>query len=261
MIAVPVPVLLYHCVSPDPSSWIAPFTVTAHCLDRHLALIGTAGRTPVTVSQLRDGLSGAGPLPTRPVVVTFDDGFADTLTAAAPVLHRHHVRSTIYLTTGFIDGVSPGGDRMLDWAQARELADRGHEIGAHSVTHPQLDQLSRARARHEIQSSREMLQERLDVLVRSFAYPHGYSSPAVRRQVMEAGYDSACSVKNVVSGASDTPFSISRLTVTADLSDDTVRRWLDGSAPTRRRDERLLTKGWRSYRRLRHIATLSGGRS
>jgi peptidoglycan/xylan/chitin deacetylase (PgdA/CDA1 family) len=256
-----VPVLLYHSVSADPSPWIAPFTVTAERLDKQLALIAAAGRTPVTVSQLREGLSGAGPLPTRPVVVTFDDGFADTLTAAAPVLQRHGLTSTIYLTTGFIGGVSPGGDRMLDWTQARELADRGHEIGAHSVTHPQLDLLPRAQARQEIQSSRELLQERLDVPVRSFAYPHGYSSPAVRRQVMEAGYESACSVKNVVSGPHDTPFSISRLTVTAGVSDDTMRQWLNWSPPTRRRDERLLTKGWRAYRRLRHVATALGDRS
>jgi len=256
-----IPVLLYHCLSPAPSPWIAPFTVTAQCLDRHLAIVADAGRTPVTVSQLRDGLAGAGPLPAMPVVVTFDDGFADTLTIAAPILQRRGVAGTIYLTSGFIGGVSPGGDRMLDWAQARELADQGHEIGGHSVSHRQLDTLSRPHARHEIRASREQLEERLDVPVRSFAYPHGYSSPHVRREVMEAGYDSACSVKNALSGPRDTPFSISRLTVTAGVSEDTVRAWVDGSAPTGRRDERLLTKGWRAYRRLRLVATGSGDRS
>jgi peptidoglycan/xylan/chitin deacetylase (PgdA/CDA1 family) len=256
-----VPVLLYHCLSPEPSAWIAPFTVTPEHLDRQLSLVLASGCRPVTVTELRDGLSGAGPLPTKPVVVTFDDGFADTLTVAAPILHRHKVFATVYLTSGFIGGLSPGGDRMLDWLQARELVDQGHEIGGHSVTHPQLDTLSRRHAWHEVHDCREELQERLGVPVRSFAYPHGYSSPRVRRQVLVSGYDSACSVKNVLSGPRDTAFTISRLTVTARTSDDSFRCWIDGSAPTGRRDERLLTKGWRTYRRLRHLATLPGSPS
>lgn len=147
---------------------------------------------------------------------------------------------------------------MLDWAQARELADQGHEIGAHTVSHPQLDTLSRARAGEEIRVCRDHLEERLGIRVRSFAYPHGYSSPSVRRQVLEAGYESACSVKNVLSGPADTPFSISRLTMTSRVTDDTLRRWVDGSEPPGRADERLVTRGWRAYRRLRHTVTLLG---
>lgn len=254
----PVPVLLYHCVGPEPSSWIAPFSVSPGGLDRQLEIVATAGCTAVTISELRDGLCGGRPLPPRPVVVTFDDGFVDTLTVAGPILRRHGVRCTIYLTSGFIGGLSPGGDRMLDWAQVGELADQGHEIGAHTVSHPQLDTLSRAKAGQEIRACRDHLQERLGIRVRSFAYPHGYSSPAVRRQVREAGYESACSVKNVLSGPPDTPFSISRLTVTSQITDDTLRRWVEGFAPAGQPDERLATRGWRAYRRLRHAAALLG---
>ncbi|HEX5532476.1 MAG TPA: polysaccharide deacetylase family protein [Actinomycetales bacterium] len=246
-----IPVLLYHCVGSDPSGWIAPFTVSADDLDRHLDMAETAGRTALTVSQLRDGLAGRRPLPARPFVITFDDGFVDTLTVAAPVLERHGVSATVYVTTGFIAASSPGGDRMLDWSQVRELADRGHEIGAHTVTHPQLDVLPAHESAKEIRGSKERLEDRLADPVRSFAYPHGYSTPRVRRQVVEAGFDSACSVKNVLSGRPDTLFSISRLTMTPDTTAPTVRQWLDGAGRVGQPDERAATRVWRSYRWMR----------
>jgi len=69
----PIPVLLYHCVAPDPSAWIAPFTVSAAALRRHLEIITASGRTPITLSQLRDGIGGQAALPAQPVVITFDE--------------------------------------------------------------------------------------------------------------------------------------------------------------------------------------------
>jgi Predicted xylanase/chitin deacetylase len=239
----PIPVLLYHCVAPDPSAWIAPFTVSAATLRRHLEIITASGRTPITLSQLRDGIGGQAALPARPVVITFDDGFSDTLTIAAPLLGRAAIPATIYLTSGFLTRRSPGGDRMLDWAQTRELALQGHEIGAHSASHPQLDTLAPDTARQEIGSCKRQLEDTLGMRIRSFAYPHGYSSPRVRRQVAEAGYDSACAVKNALSSVTDPAFAVARLMLTPRTSDDTVRAWLVGSgARTRLGDERAATR-------------------
>ncbi|HEX5512145.1 MAG TPA: polysaccharide deacetylase family protein [Actinomycetales bacterium] len=232
--------------------------MSADDLDEHLDIAESAGRTALTFSQLCDGWAGRRPLPPKPFVITFDDGYVDTLTVAAPVLERHGVAASVFLTTGFVTGTSPGGDRMLDWSQARELADAGHEIGAHTVTHPQLDLLPARESASEIRRSKDQLEDRLAVPVRSFAYPHGYSTPRVRRQVAEAGFDSACSVKNVLAGPPDTVFSISRLTVTPNASTATVRRWLEGDGPVGQRDERVATKAWRSYRRMRTIPAQAG---
>jgi peptidoglycan/xylan/chitin deacetylase (PgdA/CDA1 family) len=258
----PIPVLLYHRIGPDPSAWIAPFTVTTSAFERHLELVAASGRTPITVSHLRDGLAGRVRLPARPVVITFDDGFADTRTIAAPLLARRSVPATIYLTTGFLSGRSPGGDRMLDWAQANELAHLGHEIGAHTVSHPQLDTLPAHAARTEIESCRRRLEDSLGMPIRSFAYPHGYSSPTVRRLVLEAGYDSACSVKNVLSGPDDPVFSLARLTLTSHTRDETVRSWLDGGgARVGLPDDRPAAVAWRTYRRTRAGLTRAVGRA
>ena len=258
----PIPVLLYHCVGSDPSAWIAPFTVPAAALETHLALVEDSGRTPVTVSRLRDGITGRAPLPARPVVITFDDGFADTLTVAAPRLARHGIPATVYLTSGFLGRRSPGGDLMLDWVQAEELAGQGHELGAHSVTHPQLDTLPAAVARTEIVASKWQLEDGLGLPVRSFAYPHGYSSPGVRRSVREAGFDSACSVKNALCGPRDPVFSLARLMLTADTPVSTVRRWLDGEgAPVGLPDDRPAARAWRAWRRVRAVVPSGAGRT
>ena len=258
---VGIPVLLYHSVGEHPSGWIAPFTVSRATFERHLDLVVASGRTPVTVSMLRDGVGGLIPLPPRPVVITFDDGFADTLTAAAPVLGRHGVVATVYLTSGFMAGRSPGGDRMLDWSQADELAQQGHEIGAHSVTHPQLDTLSPMDVWRETRVCKQVLEDRLGTAIRSFAYPHGYSSPKVRQLVAAAGYDSACAVKNALSSVADPPLSVARLMLTARTSDDTVRQWLAGEgARLGRRDGRAATRAWRTYRRTRSLVTQNRSR-
>ena len=130
------------------------------------------------------------------------------------------------------------------------------ELGGHSHTHPHLDSLSPAQAREEITRCKTLLEERLTAPVRSFAYPNGYSSRTVRRLVREAGYRSACSVKDQLSSTDDDVFSLARLMVRADTSLIELRSWLAGVgrpiAPTR---ERLRTRAWRLNRRMRALAT------
>ena len=83
-----VPILLYHSVSADPPGWIADLTVSPRVFTHHADLIVDSGRTPMTVSGLRAALDGYTELPRRPVVVTFDDGFADFSSAAATLAER-----------------------------------------------------------------------------------------------------------------------------------------------------------------------------
>ena len=130
-----VPILLYHSVADEPSEFIAPYTVSPATLGRHLDAVAATGATTLTVSDFLAARAG-GTLPERPVLVTFDDGYRDTLTAAAPALAGRGMVATTYVTTGVVDVASPGGDPMVTWAQIGELAAMGHEIGAHSHTHP-----------------------------------------------------------------------------------------------------------------------------
>ncbi len=257
-----VPILLYHSVSTDPPAWIAPYTVTPDEFAAHLDLVVASGRTPLTVAGLVAALD-AGTLPARPVVITIDDGHADTA-AAASALAARRLPSTLYITTGALAGrprpalaIPPAP--MLDWSQLPEIAGLGVEIGAHTHTHPQLDTLPAARARDEIVRSRDLLEDALGTPVRSFAYPHGFHSPALRRIVADAGFGSATAVMNALSSSGDDRFALARLTVLATTPRDEIATWLTGAgAPVAPFPERMRTRAWRLYRRARGTRSARG---
>jgi peptidoglycan/xylan/chitin deacetylase (PgdA/CDA1 family) len=139
---------------------------------------------------------------------------------------------------------------MLDWPQLAEVRAAGVEVGGHTHSHPQLDTLRTSRAVAEVVRCKSRLEERLGVPVGTFAYPHGYSGPRVRRLVVEAGYSSACGVKNAFSSPTDDPFTLARLTVEATTPPSQIAAWLAGDgAQTAWTSERMRTRAWRLYRR------------
>ena len=253
----PIPVLLYHSISDRPSAAIAPFAVTPATFGRHLDLIKADHHT-LTISTLMAMRSRGEQLPSAPVVITFDDGFVDNLKVAAPMLAARGQTATVYLTTSYL--AAPAATRrtvgdMLRWEQLRDLEEFGLEIGAHAHTHRQLDVLPLAVAALEIRRSKELLEDRLGRRVASFAYPHGYSSPAVRAEVAASGFDSGCAVRNALSHTRDDRWRIARLTVRADTPVERVAAWLRGqSAPLAEPGETLQTGVWRTIRRMRQAA-------
>ncbi len=255
---LPIPVLLYHSISERPSRAIAPFAVTPAVFSRHLDLIEADHQT-LTVSALVARLSRGEPLPHAPVVITFDDGFADNIEVAAPMLAARRLTATIYLTTSYLANTreasrSAVGD-MLRWEQLPDLEAFGLEVGAHAHTHRQLDVLPLPVAALEMRRSKELLEDRLGHRVSSFAYPHGYSSPVLRAEVAASGFDSACGVRNALSHTRDDRWRIARLTVQADTPLERVAAWLRGqSAPLAEPGEAYQTRAWRAVRRVRQAA-------
>ncbi|HKV02154.1 MAG TPA: polysaccharide deacetylase family protein [Ktedonobacteraceae bacterium] len=196
--------------------------------------------TPVTVTQFVDAVAQRGAaLPDRPVVLTFDDGFADFFTEAFPILQQYNFVATLYVATGFIGSTSRWLQRegeatrpMLTWDQLTEISASGIECGGHSHRHHQLDTLPLAEARDEIARSKWLLEGHLGQEVSTFAYPHGYHSTTIKRLVRELGYTSACTVKNEVSSVATDPFAIARLTMGADTGLDALAALLSRRSPS-----------------------------
>ncbi len=247
---MPIPVLLYHSISGAPEDSIAPYTVTPDMFERQLdAIVGR--RQALTVSRLAECLAGRAELPESPVVITFDDGFADNLTVGAPWLASRGLSATVYVTTGYLD--RPG---MLTPMQVSELESAGIEVGAHTHTHTPLDELAIGSVSEEIRHSKAVLEDILGHSLASLAYPHGYSTAAIRDAVRDAGFLSACGVKNAFSHAGDDVWCIARLTVRADTTMERFEGWLAGKgAPVALRHEALPTRAWRTARRVRRALT------
>jgi peptidoglycan/xylan/chitin deacetylase (PgdA/CDA1 family) len=202
----------------------------------------------MTIGELADALRGEREMPPRPVLVTFDDGFADVRPAVELLLGEGSA-ATVFLTSG-----SLGEKEMLTSTGVRELATLGDrvEIGAHSITHPRLDELSPNQAKNEITGSREAIEAAAQVPIESFAYPHGAYDRRVREAVIGAGFKACAAVKNALSHSEDDPYALARVTVTSSTSHAQIGSYLTGlGAPIAWDGERLRTRGYRSLRRLR----------
>src|SRR5437764_272682 len=97
-----VPILMYHSIADEASRAFRPFAVPPALFADQMAYLAQNGYTPLTVTRLVQTWAGGGELPARPIVLTFDDGFADFHTHALPVLYRYGFTATLYVTTGFI---------------------------------------------------------------------------------------------------------------------------------------------------------------
>jgi peptidoglycan/xylan/chitin deacetylase (PgdA/CDA1 family) len=251
-----VPVLLYHGVRDHPVKGLERWTVSRARFAEHVDALASSGRTPLTMSALADGLRGAAPLPAHPVAVTFDDGWSDT-PAAVETLAARGIPSTTYVQTGRLgerDWMDADGVRALDAVGA--LA----EIGAHTVDHPRLDELSGLALEREVAGSKAHLEDVLGHPVAGFAYPHGAHDDRSRAAVIAAGFTHAAAVKDALSHPGDDVFAIARWTVHADDSAARIRAVLDGDgAPVVRAGDRPRTVAYRAARRLRR--RLEGARS
>jgi peptidoglycan/xylan/chitin deacetylase (PgdA/CDA1 family) len=219
-----IPILMYHSISSHAGPRFRQWTVAPERFEEHLAYLAQYHYTPVTITQLvASRTRGDDALPAQPVVMTFDDGYADFHENALPALHRHGFGATLYIPTAYVGGTSDWVQTkgmaprpMLTWSQMHEIVASGIECGGHSHTHPRLDAISAVAAGDEIETCKRLLEEHLGCQVASFAYPHGWHTSAIRRMVRSAGYTSACAVKNMPSSCTDDPFNLARLVVTAD---------------------------------------------
>jgi peptidoglycan/xylan/chitin deacetylase (PgdA/CDA1 family) len=248
-----VPILMYHSVANVAPPALQTWTVTRAQFAAQMAWLHAQGFAALTVSGLvRLRQTGAG-LPTRPVVLTFDDGYADFLSAALPIMAQYGFASTLYVTTGFVEaqrhlfGTQPA---ILSWAQLREVQQSTLvEIGAHTHDHSPLDRLSPTDMQREVVTPKQKLEQHLGQPVESFCYPFGFNNASVRAQVKGAGYTSACAIYYRMSGAIDPAFALSRFLVadTTDLNE--FSQIVTGRGPrTRLLFQQARSTAWRVIR-------------
>lgn len=191
-------VLCYHAVS---DSWPDELAVPARLFEEHLTSLLRRGYRPVTA---RDALAGHA----RSLHVTFDDAYKSVENGLA-VLERLGVPSTVFACSGYAeDGRAldvpeltaeivayPEELATMSWDELRDLAERGVEIGSHTITHPHLTRLSDAELGRELTESRARLEDELGRACGLLAYPYGENDARVRQAARRAGYAAAFALR------------------------------------------------------------------
>jgi peptidoglycan/xylan/chitin deacetylase (PgdA/CDA1 family) len=173
--------------------------------------------------------SSGGIFKTGAVSFRFDDGLKNQYASAAPILDQLGFKGTFYIITHqtYMNGYYPG---YMSIPEIQSLAARGHEIGAHTETHPHLTTLTPEEEREEIAGSRQ------DVLswnvgpVLSFSYPYGEYNADTIQMVKDAGFQSAvATISGYVTQNSD-PYQLEYGEVRTDTSLATIQGWIDTAA-------------------------------
>jgi peptidoglycan/xylan/chitin deacetylase (PgdA/CDA1 family) len=181
-------ILLYHRIvesGPPPGD---PFSVTARDFSRQMEWLARNYRV-LTVAGLVEALlrGDRG----RLAAVSFDDGYACTISRALPALVGNDLPATVFVDTGRLNR---GGIAMSD-DDVRALAAAGIEIGSHTVTHPNLLDIDDLRLENELRESRAHLVGLSGQPVAGFAHPFGRYDSRVTRATRDAGYSYACTCR------------------------------------------------------------------
>jgi peptidoglycan/xylan/chitin deacetylase (PgdA/CDA1 family) len=191
--SINVPILTYHYVrvNPDRNDRMGfALSVTPSDFAAQMDWLAQTGYHTITTEDLYTYLTGYGGLPSKPVILTFDDGYADFYTTALPILRSHDFVAVSYVVSGFV-----GWPGYMTAAQIREADRSGMEIGSHTVTHPNLANLPAAAVRLQLVQSKDFLEQVVGHPVTSFCYPSGKYTSAVASAVAAAGFHDATTTR------------------------------------------------------------------
>jgi peptidoglycan/xylan/chitin deacetylase (PgdA/CDA1 family) len=212
------PILCYHQVVPWPLLGRPPLKpgliVPLRRFRWQMALLRAWGYTGVSLRQWIDGAQGKGPLPRKPIILTFDDGYYGVHEYALPVLRRAGFTASVYIVAEDLTDAAPGNRAYftLDRGRLRDLIDAGFEIGCHSLTHCRISRCTESELLREVVASREILERELGVEVRTFAYPYAMPVLRVIQCVRDQGYLAAVGVDASLASAGDL-FALPRISL------------------------------------------------
>ncbi len=185
---IEVPLLMYHYISPLPANADAirqDLTIEPTMFARHLDRIQALGYQTVTIRSLVQHLNTGVPLPEKPIVLTFDDGYVDHYVHALPALLDRDMVGTFFIVSDFPDS---GNRDYMDWSMVRIVARAGMEVESHARWHKALTNRTEAYLRDQAESSVHTFQQELGYRPRIISYPSGKFSAETIRVYRDTGY-------------------------------------------------------------------------
>jgi peptidoglycan/xylan/chitin deacetylase (PgdA/CDA1 family)/SAM-dependent methyltransferase len=222
-----LPILMYHRIAPEGSSILANYRITPQAFHDQLRYLRDAGYYSLPLDEWRIAAERKKPLPGKPILLTFDDGYSDFQDYAWPLLKRYGFSAMVFLVANQV-GKTNSWDAyygsplpLLDWPNILLLQKEGIEFGSHTATHPHLTGISLCDVVKEASISRRILQERLGKPVQALAYPHGSTDRVVQHLVGACGYMYGLTTVPRFSGFNDSLLALPRVEVSG--ADDLQR--------------------------------------
>jgi peptidoglycan/xylan/chitin deacetylase (PgdA/CDA1 family) len=214
-----IPILMYHSIQSVPRTEVMR---SLHVHPRSFALqmriLKMLGFRGCSVSEAIASFKSG--IPEKLVALTFDDGYKNFLTNAAPTLKKHGFSATIYAVSDLVgtfnqwdlkNGISRND--LMDYADLRQCVSGGFEIGCHSATHVSLTSPA-ANLEQEIKKAKHKLEDQLDSSVDSFCYPYGHFESNVCNWVRLASFTSATTMIRSRATSSEDPIRLPRIPIT-----------------------------------------------
>ncbi|MBI2104150.1 MAG: polysaccharide deacetylase family protein [Candidatus Omnitrophica bacterium] len=202
-----LPILAYHRVGPFRADHVP--TVSAEAFERQLELLARFQYRVLPLEDLISCLDRGERLPRRSVVITFDDGYAETHTVAWPLLKRFGYPAAVFVAPGEV-----GRAGFATWEQLAELARDGIAVGSHTMHHSYVPLLSAERLQEEFRQSKAVIESRIGRVVQCLSYPSGGFTPQAQAAARAAGYLAACTTNRSLPGASLDRWALRRIKMT-----------------------------------------------
>lgn len=203
-----VPVLNYHQVEEKNGN---PLTLWPDQFETQMSYLADEGYTTITIDEMMDALENGTPLPDKPVIITFDDGYVDNYEYAYPILKKYGFKATIFLIYDFTNAYP----NYLTWDQINEMKESGLiRFESHTMTHANLAELtSTDELRHEIADSHDLLSDKLGYDMHYIAYPGGRVNAEIEEITRAAGYRGGFTVHYGLSTPEEGRYQMDRIPI------------------------------------------------
>ena len=200
-----VPVLNYHKVD----TLNHALSVSPEEFEEQMEYLYKNDYTTITPDKLMAYLKYGKPLPDKPIVITFDDGYLDNYTNAYPIMRKYGFTATIFIVTNLVGHDS----RFMNWDQVREMQQNGIVFGSHTVNHISLTSLTKEQIIDELNQSRDEIARQLGKPPKYFAYPTGTYNAAIEDMVRSVGYKAAFTIQYGQVGADSDLYALERIPI------------------------------------------------
>lgn len=199
-----VTVLAYHMINDGESA----YSVSPEKFEEQLAYLKREGYTTISLLEFAKAKKGKFTLPEKPLVITFDDGYADNYTTALPLLEKYGMKASVFMVVNDI-----GKERYLSLQQLKEMARKNIEIGSHTANHLPLITLSPEKKKEEIELSKLLMEWKGIGTIFFLAYPNGLYDEECQEFLLECNYLGALTGNSGLNTAATNPYLLHRINV------------------------------------------------